>query len=66
MGRYPELEQCDDFKIIKKAFSPEELQGFENDLARYLNSRKKWNAHPLVVEWCEGAMSAEDFIMMCS
>ena len=65
MDQYPELEQCNDFKLIKASFSQEQLRDFDKQLTKYLNSRKRQNSYPLVVEWYEGVMSTEQFIEMC-
>lgn len=62
--KYGVLEQCKDFIKIKQAFGHKMLRYFQNQLEEYLN--KQSEAHPAIVCWYEGAMSTEDFIVMCS
>jgi len=66
MDRYPELEQCKDFELIRASFLSEQLRDFDKQLTKYLNSRKRKNSYPPVVEWWENSMSTEQFIEMCN
>jgi hypothetical protein len=66
MDRYPGLEQCKDFELIQASFLPEQLRVFDKQLTKYLNSRKRQNSYPPVVEWCVGSMNTEQFIEMCA
>ena len=65
-SRYPYLEECKDYSIMKNVFSESELQRYETELAEYLdiadNEEGYLNHVPRIVCWYEGLVTTEEFI----
>lgn len=67
--KWKELGKCNDFNVLRKHCTNEELDSFEEELNRYLYEMTieevQENGYPLIACWYEGMQSTEDFLELC-